>query len=125
MYCIRSPLGSICLVSFDISWQRIEREYILKSDQSWNIADAKPAKPPIKELQSPAAPSRISALERIDTVFRVVYQDGHRPELPKNGSVNRSTGGGADSNPLNGNTVTGIGLSHGPLAHFSPPKCFC
>ena len=97
----------------------------MKGDQSWNIADAKPAKPPIKDLQSPAAPTRISALERIDTVFRVVYQDGHRPELPRNGNANRSTGAGADPNPLNGNTVTGIGLSHGPLAHFSPPKCFC
>ena len=122
MYCIRIPLESICLVSFDISWQRIEREYILKGDWSWNIADAKPTKPPIKELQSPAAPSRISALERIDTVFRVVYQDGHRPELPRNGSASRSTGGGTDSNPLNGNTVTGIGLFHGSQAHFFSPQ---
>ena len=87
-------------------------------------ADAKPAKPPIKELQSPAAPSRISALERIDTVFRVVYQDGHRPELPRNGNANRATGGGADSNPLNGSTVTGILLFHGSLGHFSPQNVF-
>ena len=84
--------------------------------------DAKPSKPPIKELQSPAAPSRISALERIDTVFRVVYQDGHRPEMPRNGNASRSTGGGTDSNPLNGNTVTGIGLFHGSQAHFFSPQ---
>ena len=45
---------------------------------------------------SAAAPQRISALERIDTVFKVVYQDGHRPEMPRKDKCGSGAGGGND-----------------------------
>ena len=45
------------------------------------------------EVESAAAPQKISALERIDTVFKVVYQDGHRPEMPRKDKCGSGTGG--------------------------------
>ena len=54
----------------------------------------------VETAATAAAPQRISALERIDTVFKVVYQDGHRPEMPRKDKCGSGAGGGG------GNDVT-------------------
>ena len=50
----------------------------------------------VETAAAAAAPQRISALERIDTVFKVVYQDGHRPEMPRKDKCGSGAGGGND-----------------------------
>lgn len=80
------------------------------SQKTPEAVEAKTAPSSAADAATDPVVPRISALERIDTVFKVVYQDGHRPEMPrkdKSGSGGGGAGCGGGNDGANASSAGG------------------